>query len=92
MRERYAAKRGGMLTALGRAGLRVAGSEATFFLWVRVPERADSVGFARRLLELGLVVAPGASLGAAGEGFVRMALVPTLEECRRAAALLERGL
>jgi succinyldiaminopimelate transaminase len=92
MRRRYAAKRRVMVSGLERAGLRIAGSEATFFLWVRVPEGADSVGFARKLLEIGLVVAPGAALGSAGEGFVRMALVPTLAECERAAQLLERGL
>jgi hypothetical protein len=34
------------------------------------------------------VVAPGAFLGAAGEGFVRFALVPTIDDCRRAAASL----
>jgi succinyldiaminopimelate transaminase len=92
MRAGYAAKRELMLAALARAGLEVAGSEATFFLWVRTPAGIDSVGFARRLLDVGLVVAPGASLGAAGEGFVRLALVPTLEECRRAAALVESAL
>jgi aspartate/methionine/tyrosine aminotransferase len=36
------------------------------------------------------VVAPGSYLGEHGEGYVRMALVPTLEECERAAALLGR--
>jgi succinyldiaminopimelate transaminase len=92
MRARYTAKRELLLRALARTGLRLAGSEATFFLWLRVPQGSDSVGFARRLLELGLVVAPGAALGAAGEGFVRLALVPTTEECGRAAELLERGL
>ncbi|MDX6503857.1 MAG: LL-diaminopimelate aminotransferase [Gaiellaceae bacterium] len=44
--------------------------------------------FAARLLEDGLVVAPGSYFGPAGEGYVRFALVPTLEECERAAELL----
>ncbi|MGZ4386149.1 MAG: aminotransferase class I/II-fold pyridoxal phosphate-dependent enzyme [Gaiellaceae bacterium] len=90
-RERYAAKRAVLLEALAAAGLEPAGSEATFFLWVRAPG-GDSVGFARQLLDVGVVVAPGASLGAAGEGYVRFALVPTLPECERAASLLARGL
>jgi aspartate/methionine/tyrosine aminotransferase len=38
------------------------------------------------------VVAPGAFLGAAGEGFVRFALVPTIDDCRRAAAILREVL
>jgi aspartate/methionine/tyrosine aminotransferase len=35
-----------------------------------------------------VLVAPGAFFGSVGEGYVRVALVPTLDECRRAAALL----
>jgi aspartate/methionine/tyrosine aminotransferase len=33
-------------------------------------------------------VAPGPFCGPGGEGHVRAALVPTLDECRRAAELL----
>jgi succinyldiaminopimelate transaminase len=89
-RERYRAKREIMTEALERAGLRVAGSEATFFLWVAAPEGETSESFAKRLLVGGIVVAPGSYLGEHGEGYLRMALVPTLEECRQAAALLAR--
>ena len=45
-----------------------------------------------RLLEHGVVVAPGAFFGPAGEGYVRIALVPTEDECRRAAAILREVL
>ncbi len=89
-RERYRAKREIMMTALERAGLRVAASQATFFLWIAVPESETSQEFAARLLDSGIVVAPGSYLGEHGEGYVRMALVPTLEECEQAAALLDR--
>jgi succinyldiaminopimelate transaminase len=88
MRARYGRKRELLLAALGEAGLRVAGGDATFFLWVRTPGGEPSEPFAERLLEEGVVVAPGAYFGAAGEGYVRFALVPTLEECERAAELL----
>ena len=44
---------------------------------------------ATRLLERGIVVAPGAYLGEAGEGYVRVALVPTIEDCERAARIFE---
>ena len=43
---------------------------------------------ARRLLEQGILVAPGSFFGPAGEGYVRLALVPTQAECERAAAIL----
>ena len=62
------------------------------YLWVEVPGGESSEEAARRLLGHGIVVAPGAYLGAAGEGFVRIALVPTEEECVRAAAILREVL
>jgi succinyldiaminopimelate transaminase len=88
-RERYGAKRDIVLPALRRAGLEPAGGDASFFLWLRVPDDGDAEAFALRLLdELGIVVAPGPFFGPGGEGHVRAALVPTLDECRRAAELL----
>jgi succinyldiaminopimelate transaminase len=88
-RARYAGKRDVLLPALVRAGLEPAGGDASFFLWMRVPGGGDAEAFALRLLdELGIVVAPGTFFGPGGEGHVRAALVPTLDECRRAAELL----
>jgi len=91
-RARYAAKRDLVLPALRAIGLEPAGGDASFFLWLRVPAPdgiGDAEAFALRLLdELGIVVAPGPFFGPGGEGHVRVALVPTLDECRRAAELL----
>jgi acetylornithine aminotransferase len=91
-RERYARKRELLLGLFRRKGLRVAGSEATMYLWVEVPEPETSESFAERLLEHGVLVAPGSYLGAAGEGYVRVALVPSEDECRRAVQILEDAL
>ncbi|MEX2212005.1 MAG: aminotransferase class I/II-fold pyridoxal phosphate-dependent enzyme [Gaiellaceae bacterium] len=91
-RERYRAKRALLAGVLERKGLRIAGSAATMYLWVEVPAGETSEGFARGLLAHGVVVAPGSYLGAAGEGYVRLALVPSLEDCRKAAAILEEVL
>ena len=82
-RERYAAKRAALLPALLEAGLEPAGGAASFFLWMRAPD-----GWAEAALARGIVVTPGDYLGAGGEGHVRIALVPTLDACRRAAELL----
>jgi succinyldiaminopimelate transaminase len=91
-REAYRRKREVFLPVLQRKGWRVAASEATMYLWVEVPGGESSESAAERLLAHGVVVAPGAYLGAAGEGYVRLALVPTLAECERAAAILEEVL
>jgi succinyldiaminopimelate transaminase len=86
VRALYRRKRDTLLPALLEKGLRLAGSEATFYLWLDVG--GPSEPFARRLLELGIVVAPGSFFGPAGEGYVRFALVPTQAECERAAQIL----
>ncbi|HUK96940.1 MAG TPA: aminotransferase class I/II-fold pyridoxal phosphate-dependent enzyme [Gaiellaceae bacterium] len=86
VRALYARKRETILPVLEASGLRLAGSAATFYLWLDVG--GPSEPFARRLLEHGIVCAPGAFFGAAGEGYVRFALVPTQEQCERAAAIL----
>jgi len=88
-RARYAAKRSLFLRVLAQHGVEVAGSEGAFYLWVRVPGGRPSLAWALELLDRGgIVVAPGSFFGPEGEGFVRMAMVPTLEECERAAATL----
>ncbi|HWN23218.1 MAG TPA: aminotransferase class I/II-fold pyridoxal phosphate-dependent enzyme [Gaiellaceae bacterium] len=88
----YARKRALFLDLFARKGIRVAGSEATMYLWLEVPEGESSEAFAARLLEHGVLVAPGSYLGASGEGYFRLALVPSEEECARAVETLEEVL
>jgi succinyldiaminopimelate transaminase len=88
----YARKRALFLELFERNGVRVAGSEATMYLWVEVPSGETSEEFAERLLEHGILVAPGSYLGASGEGYVRLALVPGEDECTRAVGILEEVL
>jgi succinyldiaminopimelate transaminase len=88
-REAYARKRAILLEALRQGGLRDVGGPATMYLWIAVPDGDTSEGHASRLIESGLVVAPGSYLGPSGEGYVRYALVPSEDECARAAAILE---
>ena len=76
-------KRDRFLAFFRAHGLRCEGSEATLYLWVRVPDGHGSASYAMRLLEEGIVVAPGTAFGA-GEGYVRVALVPAEAECEEA--------
>ena len=82
-RARYRAKRDVLLPVLADKGWEVVASDATMYLWVVAPD--DAVD---RLLERGVLVSPGRFFGPSGEGYIRFALVPTLDECRRAAAIL----
>jgi succinyldiaminopimelate transaminase len=80
-RARYRAKRDVLIPALEAKGWEIVASEATMYLWVVGPD-PDA------LLERGILVSPGELFGPSGAGYVRFALVPTLEECKRAAELL----
>jgi acetylornithine aminotransferase len=88
-REIFRAKRDRFLRFFAEHGLEADASEATLYLWVKVPAGETSGSYARRLLEEGIVVAPGTAFGA-GEGYVRVALVPTLAECEEAVRAWER--
>ncbi len=85
----YGRKRALLLDVLRRKGLRDAGGAATMYLWIAVPAGETSEEHAARLLDHGVLVTPGSYLGRSGEGYVRYALVPTEDQCARAAAILE---
>jgi LL-diaminopimelate aminotransferase len=66
-----------------RVGLEYLPTDASFYLWVTVPG-GDDEAYALSLLEEGIIVAPGRSFGPGGEGYLRVALVPGPDDCRRA--------
>jgi LL-diaminopimelate aminotransferase len=84
----YAGKRALLLATFARRGWRIEGSEATFYLWTAAPG-GDDVAFVERLMKLGIVALPGSYMGEAGRGFVRVALVPTVEQCAEACARID---
>jgi acetylornithine aminotransferase len=88
-RSLYARKRDRLAPLLDLAA---GSSAAPFYLWLGVPAGETSETFATRLLDDGVVVAPGSYFGPSGEGYARLALVPDEESCARAAAILERVL
>jgi succinyldiaminopimelate transaminase len=85
----FSEKRRVLAAAFANLGMEVVGSRAGLYLWVRVD---DDQAITQRLLDRGIVVTPGRAFGAGGEGYVRLALVPTLGECEAAASELTRAL
>jgi aspartate/methionine/tyrosine aminotransferase len=61
----------------------VSGSEATFYVWFRAPGD-DDAAYAEALLLERIVASPGRAFGPGGAGWLRLALVPTVEGCRAA--------
>lgn len=95
MRKLYGEKREILLKALADIGLEVKESAATFYVWQKVP--GSDVEFAKKLLapEIGIVVTPGSLISDEcagginpGSGYVRFALMPTMEELHEATKRL----
>ena len=82
----FAAKRAILRTAFEDTGHQVVASKAGIYIWARV---GDDVAVAERLLARGIIVSPGRAFGVGGEGFLRLALTPTLEETEQATEVLK---
>ncbi len=71
----YTCRRDILVEGLVNLGFSVERPKATFYLWIEVPHGYSSTETASRLLtEAGIVVTPGNGFGAAGEGYIRIAL------------------
>lgn len=93
-RDEYRQKRDILCAALVRAGLEDCTPPSTLYVWQRVPKGMSSLEFASLLLQenIAIVTTPGnwiaeptASGENPGEGYVRFALVPSLDDTRKAA-------
>jgi LL-diaminopimelate aminotransferase len=89
----FQARRDAAVSVLRAGGFEVATPKATMYVWVPLPPGETSEGFARRLLvQEGVAVMPGSSLGAGGEGFFRIALTLPEVRIREAAERIARVL
>jgi LL-diaminopimelate aminotransferase len=75
MNKEYEKRRDLLVEGLRELGYSVTKPKATFYVWIEIPKKYTSSEFAGRLLtEAGVVATPGNGFGAAGEGYIRMAL------------------
>lgn len=88
-REIFRRKRAVLSRAFSALGYPTVASGAGLYLWLQV---TDDVAITERLLEYGVVVSPGRIFGPGGEGHIRLALVPTLDECREAVEVVRKCL
>ena len=93
MRNEYQQKRDILLEAFDFIGLPKSVPAGTFYIWQKVPEGYTSVEFSKKMLakDVALVATPGSFLSEEvdgvnpGDGFVRFALVPSIERTKEAA-------
>ncbi len=71
----YKERRDIILDGIRRGGMSAETPLATIYIWMRLPNRMDSVEFCDRLLmDTGVSMTPGSIYGKNGEGFVRISL------------------
>lgn len=92
-RETYQRRRNRIVAGAAAAGWHIASCKSTMFLWAQIPEGyGSSEEFALNLLKCsGMLVTPGSSCGAYGEGFVRIALVQSDEVIEQALQALKES-
>lgn len=75
-----------MMDFLLKAGLNPVPSSATFYLWFPAPTGFDDLSYSSFLSDAGIIVSPGRLFATtpAGEGHLRLALVPSIETCQQA--------
>jgi acetylornithine aminotransferase len=83
-RHQFAAKYRLLADGLTAKGIAVLPSAAGLYLWAQVPTGQTADAYAARCLAAGIVVSPGGFFGDGGEGWFRLALVPTLQDCAQA--------
>ncbi len=92
-RNAYEIRRNVLCNGLNAIGWKVDKSEATMFVWAKIPKGySDCASFAMELVErAGVLVTPGSAFGPSGEGFVRIALVQGEETLNRAVNAIKES-
>ena len=90
-RAAYIERRDALVDGLNAAGWSMDKPRATMFVWAPVPENfGSSEEFTKTLLEkFNVLVTPGNAFGPNGEGFVRMALVQTVDTLKKVSARIQ---
>lgn len=85
-------ERHALLTAgLTNLGWEVAKSNGGMFVWAKYPSKLTSIDYALHLIDqIGIVTVPGIAFGSDGEGYVRIALVQSVEKLQEALNRLEK--
>ncbi len=90
IRDVYRERRDILYEGLKNAGFDLKKPTATFYLWVKVPNR-KSIDFVAKLLkEAEVLCTPGVGFGEHGEGFIRFALTQPKERIKEAVERIRR--
>lgn len=77
-----------LVTRLQNIGLECTVPQATFYVWAKC--EGASMDFARKLIDVGVIVTPGVGFGEWGEGYIRFALTRPVEDIEEACRRIEQ--
>jgi LL-diaminopimelate aminotransferase len=89
----YETRRDLIVNGFSEIGWQIDKPQGTMFMWAAIPPHyQSSVDFTFDLIEkAGIIVVPGSSFGAHGEGFVRLAMVQPEAEIRKAITAVKQS-
>jgi len=85
-RATFTAKKALFLDFFKEVDIEVVGSSAGIYIWFAAPAGYNDETYCEALLNAGIVLSAGRMFGVAGggKGYLRLALVPHVDECRKA--------
>ena len=87
----YQQRRDILADGLNALGWQANKPRATFYVWIRIPPKENSINFAGRLLkDADIVATPGVGFGKYGQGYIRMALTVSRERIREALERIKK--
>lgn len=90
--KKYEERRDFMVPALQKLGWEVKKSDATMYLWLKVPQGRKSKEFCKDVMDkTGVVFTPGVAFGKHSDGYFRVSLVQSKEKLQEAVGRLEKA-
>lgn len=87
----YEKRRDALIKGLNEIGWKTEKPKATFYVWSHIPEgETNSMDFVKKLIDVGVILTPGAGFGKFGEGFVRFALTQPINKIKEALERIEK--
>lgn len=87
----FSARKETMMKGLTDLGWKAKKNRCGPYVWVKIPPKYTSVGFARMLLrKTGVLVSPGFGYGEYGEGFIRIALNLPADQIQKTLKRMEK--
>ncbi len=85
-RSRFKERRALIMDFFQEVGIEAVQSGATIYIWFKAPQPFDDLSYHQHLLKEGILATPGRMLATteAGNGYLRLALVPDIEGCAKA--------